>query len=84
MNITNEIRKQVTKAKGFPTGTVVRFDRAYGNRTLTYAAIAITGGEWYITGTYNYENSFTNSEFMELLARDEVSNIATATGWDTI
>lgn len=87
------IRNSLNDRAAMPVGTVVRFVRhkevnsarsGYQILALSYAAIYV-GGRWYLTGTAGVgSSSYTNKEFMDLLAGEDYTEIAVATEFETI
>lgn len=80
------LRKKVTKGVDrdrFDDGTAIRW--VSGGR-YTYAALK-AGGRWWITGgsaTFYGKSVFTFTELVNILRRDDVSDVAVATSWETI
>jgi len=86
------IRASLNDRATMPVGTIIRFVRhkrvstVHGHRLLelSYAALFVNN-RWYLTGTAGVgADSYTNKEFMDLLAGEEYTEIAVATEFETI
>lgn len=89
------IRASLNDRATMPVGTIIRFVRRkqFGKTfladdqrsvNLSYAAIYVSD-RWYLTGTAGVgTSSYTNKEFMDLLAGEDYTEIAVATEFETI
>jgi len=87
------IRRDVERAKGPESGSVVRFVRHFAPEVaaernipeaITYAAIYV-GGFWYYTGRGNLGRSrSTHADFVDMLASENISGVEVATGWEEV
>lgn len=93
---TKVLRKELARARGVEEGTIVRFSRRKvirdemtlrdTNRVLylSYAAIFVAG-KWFLTGTAGVgARSYTNREFLELIADRDIYNVEVAVKFEEV
>lgn len=82
--LRKQIEKRQVRVEG---GTVVRF-RSHSDRTginYWYGAIYVAN-RWWITSAANYfgKQSFTNEEFLDLVAQGRITDVDVATAFESI
>ena len=94
-NAVKTLRREVKRAKGVESGTVVTFDRTIEFlegirrdekvvRTFSYAAIFV-GGRWYFTGQGGLgAAAMTNRQFLDRMADEDISNVRVVTESEAI
>lgn len=98
-NAVKTLRREVKRAKGVESGTIVTFDRLITEtsrgvlirneegdigKVFQYAAIFV-GGYWFFTGQGGMgSDRFTNAQFLERMAQADISNVRVATEFEAI
>lgn len=87
MSNAKVLRKQIEKRQvKVDEGTMIRFgSKAPCGPTYTYGAVFVVG-RWWLTGEARYfgAQSFTNDEFLDILARPSIVSVEVATEFETV